>query len=595
MFVRVLGLFDDHNASCSVVEDGRILAAIEEERLSRIKFHNGTTEDGPPRLCLAKVMEMTGSQRSNIDRIAIAMQPPMDLIKYVLHDLFSVQAHDRWIYHSMFSKSIRWDKYFLFYPYWYNWNRIKNVKKLLKEVDLDGVPIDFVHHHTAHAASAYYTSGKDNVLAVSLDGQGDGLAGGIYKGVNGEIETVATVPSFHSIGLFYNFITWMLGFRPNRHEGKITGLAAYGDADKTRHIFREFFRMNGPEFQYLLSKKIFQHAYPHRSNYPKLLQATNEMLKPFSPEDIAAGVQILAEESVQTFVKHYVDREVKAGAESVDVVMAGGLFANVKINQRVAELPHVNSVFIFPAMGDGGLSAGAALHSYYQHFPEDRKEIKNRRIPNVYLGPDYTEKEIESSLSASGLEYKRYDNIEEEIGKLLSKGRIIARFNGRMEFGPRALGNRSILYQPTDPTVNDWLNKKLKRTEFMPFAPSSLREDAPNLYKNVDPNYFPAEFMTITFDCTSDMEKKCRAVVHVDCTARPQLVSPDINESYYKIIKAYHKRTKLSTIINTSFNMHEEPIVCSPDDAIRAFKLGHLETLALGNFLIESPEATERK
>ena len=189
--------------------------------------------------------------------------------------------------------------------------------------------------------------------------------------------------------------------------------------------------------------------------------------------------------------------------------------------------------------------------------------------------------------------FEQVKNIEDRIGALLAKGHVVARFNGRMEYGPRALGNRSILYQPTDPTVNDWLNKKLKRTEFMPFAPVTLWEDAKNMYKDVDRNLFPAEFMTITFDCTPKMAKGCPATVHVDNTARPQLTSEKINPSYYKIVKAYHKRMGLSTIINTSYNMHEEPIVCSPEDAIRAFQLGHLEYLAMGPFLTKSKESSE--
>ena len=173
--MRVLGIYDDHNCGCAVVENGKILAAIEEERLSRIKFHNGTTQDGPPRRSLGKVVEMTKSNRSNITSIALAIAKPIDLQRYVLEDLFKAQGEPKWIFHSIFSKSVRWDRYFLFYAYWFNWSRIQKVKKLLREFDLDGLPIHLVDHHTAHAASAYYTSGRDEAFVVTLDGQGDGL------------------------------------------------------------------------------------------------------------------------------------------------------------------------------------------------------------------------------------------------------------------------------------------------------------------------------------------------------------------------------------------------------------------------------------
>jgi carbamoyltransferase len=589
--LRILGIFDDHNCGCAVTEGGKILAAIEEERLSRIKLHNGTTADGPPHRSLAKVLELTGSSRSNIDSIALAIEPPMSLQKYVLKDLLKEQRNERWTIESLFSFSVRWDPYFLFYPYWHNWIRIQNVKKLLRRFDLDGIPIRLVDHHLAHAASAYYTSGKEEALVVTLDGQGDGLGGSIYLGENGTLTKVAVVSSFHSIGLFYNYITWMLGYKPNRHEGKITGLAAFGDAEKSREAFKSMFHMDGHRFRYDLAGKVLHHAYPHRTNYPKLLNAANGVLDGFSPADISAGVQILSEECTRTWLSHYLEAILKKrGGRPIDVCLAGGVFSNVKINQRVAETPGVRSVFIFPAMMDAGLCVGSALWTYYHKNPEAKKELSVQRLRDVYLGPEYTEKEIERDIRDSGLTFEYSRDIEDRIGALLAAGKVVARFNGRMEFGPRALGNRSILYQPTDPTVNDWLNKNLKRTEFMPFAPSTVQEECEKLYINIKPNRFPSEYMTITFDCTPLMKRSAPATVHVDGTARPQIVYQDINPSYHRIIRAYQKRTGLSTIINTSYNMHEEPIVCTPNDAIRAFKLGHLDYLAMGRFLVHPPK-----
>ncbi len=580
--MRILGIYDDHNCGCAVIEHGTILAAIEEERLSRIKFHNGTTDDGPPVLSLRKVLEMTRSDGGNLDRVAVAIAPPDQLLREVLRDLFVKQRVPKWILHSFFSKSIRWDRYFLLYPYWYNWIRLQKVKALLKSFDLGHLPLDLVDHHTAHAASAYYTSGKPEALIVTMDGQGDGLCGSASTGKDGQLIRTDAVSSFQSIGLFYNLITWMLGFKPNRHEGKITGLAAYGDPEKTHDAFAELFHMDGAEFNYELARKVLHHAFPHRSNYPKFVEASRGIFDSFTPEDIAAGVQDLTEKTVQTYVAHHLKA---SGLGETDVCLAGGVFANVKVNQRVAELPGVHSVYVFPAMGDGGLCAGAALKSYYDHCPEEAVHIPERRLPDVYLGPEFSETEIETSLKASAVRFEYVENIEDRIGQILADGHVVARFNGRMEYGPRALGNRSILYQPTDPTVNDWLNKKLKRTEFMPFAPATLMEADEELYVHVKPNRFPAEFMTITFDCTEKMQKAAPATVHVDATARPQLVTREINQSYYDIIKAYAERSGIPTIINTSFNMHEEPIVCTPEDAIRAFKLGHLEYLAIGRFL----------
>jgi carbamoyltransferase len=182
-----------------------------------------------------------------------------------------------------------------------------------------------------------------------------------------------------------------------------------------------------------------------------------------------------------------------------------------------------------------------------------------------------------------------------KVAELLHAGHVVARFDGRMEYGPRALGNRSILYQPADKTVNDWLNHKLNRTEFMPFAPVTLLDAMDGNYQRIEANIYPARFMTITFDCSDEMEKKCPSVVHVDKTARPQLIDRESNPVYYDILMEFKKLSGLNSIINTSFNMHEEPIVCTPADAIRAFELGHLEYLSIGNFLVYSPDPEKAK
>jgi carbamoyltransferase len=211
----------------------------------------------------------------------------------------------------------------------------------------------------------------------------------------------------------------------------------------------------------------------------------------------------------------------------------------------------------------------------------------------VYFGPDYSEADIRAVLEREGLKYERSDEIEERIAELLATNAIVGRFNGRMEYGPRALGNRSVLYPAREPEVNQWLNKQLGRTEFMPFAPACLAEEAPKLFKNLSGCEKTAEFMTITFDCTDEMKCHSPAAVHVDGTARPQLVRPDRNQSFYRILKAYQARTGIPVLINTSFNMHEEPIIGSPDDAVRAFLLGNIDYLAAGPFLVPHPKLAD--
>ena len=217
-------------------------------------------------------------------------------------------------------------------------------------------------------------------------------------------------------------------------------------------------------------------------------------------------------------------------------------------------------------------------------------ECQPAEIDNVYLGPEYTDAQIETALTDAQLEFEKPDSIETVVGELLSKNQIIARFNGRMEYGPRALGNRSILYSAQDPEVNLWLNHQLGRTEFMPFAPVVLDSEFDNLFLNSGGCEKTSEYMTVTFNCTDLMAEKCPAAVHIDCTARPQRVTPTSNESLLKIISAYRDITGVPAVINTSFNMHEEPIVCSPEDAVRAFVRGNIDYLAIGPYLVPHPK-----
>jgi len=270
-----------------------------------------------------------------------------------------------------------------------------------------------------------------------------------------------------------------------------------------------------------------------------------------------------------------------------DIVMAGGVFGNVKLNQRIAQIPKVTSLFIHPDMGDGGTALGAAFIEWEKELSKRGKSFLGKRLNNVYFGPEYTDKNIEDALKKYSLPYEFHKDIECRIARLISEKKIIGRFNGRLEYGPRALGNRSIIAEPTDKTINDWLNKRLRRTEFMPFAPSVLDRAAPSLYKDYSKAAYAAEFMTITFDVEPHAQKMAPAVCHIDNTARPQVVTKEQNPSYYKIIEEFEKITGIPIIVNTSFNMHEEPIVCTPEDAIRAFLDGSVDYLALGNYLIK--------
>lgn len=417
-------------------------------------------------------------------------------------------------------------------------------------------------HHLSHAA-AYFASGFERALIVTLDGYGSGLAGSVSVGEGNRIRRIHRLEYPHSLGTFYESVTSSLGFKPSRHEGKIVGLAAYGTPDVLLDVVLGRFHQEPGNFRIIESNNIYFSRYLS-TLFPKI--------------DVAAAYQRALEIVAANYIRHYVQQ---TGIETV--VLAGGVAANVKMNQRILEIPEVRQIFIYPNMGDGGCGTGAA-------FLADRASLEERQpYQTVYFGPDYSEAEMAAELKVAGLPCEQIKAIESVVARLIHEGHVVARFNGRMEYGPRALGNRSILYRATEPEVNQWLNQRLGRTEFMPFAPVTLFEERHRCYENVRGAEYAAQFMTITLDCTDFMRRTCPAAVHVDGTARPQLIREEVNPSYYRIVSEYYRLSGIPSLINTSFNMHEEPIVNSPKDAIRAFLQGNIDYLAIGNFLVKLP------
>jgi carbamoyltransferase len=293
-------------------------------------------------------------------------------------------------------------------------------------------------------------------------------------------------------------------------------------------------------------------------------------------EDVAAAYQYVLEVIAADLTAYWI-RETGVR----DVVLAGGVAANVKMNQRIAELERVHRVFIHPNMGDGGTCVGAVLALLLK-----RDGQKSSAWETCYLGPEFTEEQMQAAIAQAGFEANRSNSVATAMAKALASGKVVARFAGAMEYGPRALGNRSILCSATDPEINNWLNRRLGRTEFMPFAPVTLFEHCRERYLNIDKCIDSARFMTITCGCTSLMKRESPAAVHVDGTARPQIVRRQDNPDFHAILEEYFRLTGIPTLINTSFNMHEEPIVCSPEDALRAFAEAGLDYLFMGPFII---------
>lgn len=560
-----LGISQDLYGSGAAYSDGaRLLFAANEERFSRIK-----NDGGYPIRCIERGLKEIGADWSDITHLCVCgvMTPPLPL--RVLPDL------QRRFRESQSERSEGTFKHFAEWviehtpivhgaPGWWLSRAVKPfipwAVRLHLPPALRHMRVEVIEHHRAHAACAYHLSGFQDALILTADGMGDGVSVSVSAGRGGNITRLDYTSSRDSIGLFFERLTEALGFIPNRDEGKLTGLAGSGDASAIAvptpfKVERGQIHYHGPQgvaaAQWLRDKVIARHRR----------------------EDVAAWAQRILEDCIAGVAAHWL-RETGL----TKLTLAGGTFANVRLNQRIYELPGVDDIFIAPNMGDGGNAVGALCETGL---------LRPDGLDHVFLGTSYDDATLKSALA--GRTYSRPDNLEARAGAAIAAGKLVGRFAGRMEWGPRALGNRSILALPSDRAVVDRLNGKLKRSDFMPFAPAMLNEEAERFLVHPDRARHAAEFMTVCFGCSEEMHRLFPAVVHVDGTARAQLVRADRNPGFHAILRAVKDQTGAGVVLNTSFNMHEEPIVESPQDAISAYDRAELDALALGPYWVERP------
>lgn len=440
--------------------------------------------------------------------------------------------------------------------------------------------IYFYNHHEAHAYTAFSCIGsfkntnadsiknkeQNEFYAITADGRGDGDSLVIWKLENQKITRKVSFCELRSLGQLYSQITYFLGFTPNKHEGKITGLAAFGKkTDLCEKLGALLSFENGkllPSADFVAFGKPFDLSFLH------------SLCDGFSKEDIAFAIQFVLEKRILEIISFYVP-------QNATLCAAGGVFANVKLNQKIKE-NREGKFYIFPEMGDGGIAFGAALAAIFE--ASQTLNFKTCFWENMLLGPSFTF----SKTNLNGFKVQKFtqkNEFLEEICARLCKNEILGAFFGRMEFGPRALGSRSIIAAPKN-GANEAINARLHRTEFMPFAPFSLKECADKLYTGLenDPN---ARFMTMCYVCSPLMQKQAPACVHIDKTARPQIVE-EKDGLYYEILQKYFEKTGCASLINTSFNNHEEPIVCTPDDALNALKKNCVDAIITNDLWIIS-------
>ncbi|MDA0748818.1 MAG: hypothetical protein O2954_20055 [bacterium] len=567
--MNVLGIHDGKDAGVCLLSDGTPVYAANEERFSRKKLHFGF-----PYLALRNLVETTGIRPHEIDRVSVGFESMVETEDYPIYS----DIDDSTLFQKIFAGTAR-----LLGPVTATRAFVQasrqvlslisgnkqTLQKSLREFGIDA-PVEFVDHHRSHAASAYYTSGFQEALVITADGGGDGLAGSVYTGKDGHLNVLSEWPRVHSPGNFWFLITYICGFNPIKHGGKITGLAAYTVCEEAHQVLSEFYGYD-PHRLCFVNKKhlLFQDAY----------YALKKALEKFTVEQIAYGAQKVLEDTIVGVAQAAAER---TGLRHL--ALAGGTFANVRLNQKILELDNVDEIFIHPHMGDGGVAVGSALDITARTIG-----LKPQAISEAYWGNSVTESAILKTLQEFPVRFERLHDPSNAVSDCLVQKKVIGLFNGRMEYGPRALGHRTILAEPTDPTMMDWLNKRLERTEFMPFAPIILEEDAPKYFENFEPGRLPARFMTLCFDVTEYGKKMAPGIVHKDGTARPQIVNAKHNGYVYNALKAYRKKTGLSLGINTSFNKHEEPIVCHPRDAIQELLRGGVDVVFIENYKVENP------
>ena len=581
----IIGLSLSHDCTLSVLRDGEHIYTIAEERLSRIKGHIGF-----PFQALAHVFEAKICEPSHVRAVAVALDSFHEgsnrTLEFILaddvpyYDLQNSKPPAGFEFKTRrFSKTQSAEEV-----------RAAALARLTEIASTHGIdaPVVLVDHHLAHAMSAVCSSAQADPLVITLDGQGDGLSGTVSVLEDERLSRIFSLPDTLSFGNVYSEVTRQLGYKISRHEGKITGLAAFGSSAVGLPLLKEAMWVEAGEAKVRERDTKGAGAGLVRlakgdsfSGFQGRAKDIAALISHLSPQDQAASVQDWFELCIVEFCAHWLGVSGKA-----TVVLSGGVFANVKLNQRIGALPGCDEIFVFPNMGDGGGALGAAQVALEraQDAPVARAEL-----PHAYWGHEADRAEIEAAFSACSvdLEIQEPADLAQRVAEAIHKGEIVGWFQGRMEMGPRALGNRSIVARPTERHLNEELNRRLSRTEFMPFAPSCLIEERDTVFVVEKPgSVHTAEFMTITYDVRPDWSQKIGAVVHVDNTARPQFVDARQNPGYHAMISAYHALSGLPLVVNTSFNVHEEPIVCRASEGVRALEDGVIDALAIGPFYV---------
>jgi carbamoyltransferase len=559
--VNILGInCFSHDTAAALLQDGRPVAFIEEERFNREK-HTKAFPDEAIRFCL----ETAGLSINDLDVVAFAHKAGVDFGRGTLDALKRL---------PLGAKRLAAQSYV-------DLNLARKQRGFMKRWGYSGRVVN-VGHHEAHAASTFFASGFDEAAVLTLDRGGDFLSTTIGHGHGNHLDALKEVRNPHSLGEIYTAVTGWLGFHPNADEGKVMGLAPYGK-DRYVPVFRDFvrltpdglFKVNLTWFRYQNEAGPLSRKYLDRFGPPRIPES--ELTD--HHQDVAYGVQALTEE-----VALHIARALHGATGSKNLALAGGVALNSVMNARLLAETPFEHIFIQPAAGDAGNALGATLNVWHQILGKPREW----RMDHAFFGPEYADSEFKELLTERKLSFREVPDPTSEAAELLSKSKIVGWFQGRSEVGPRALGARSILADPRRAEMKDIVNAEVKHREgFRPFAPSVLDERGAEYFEG----YYPNPFMLLVLPIKKEKQEIIPAVTHVDGTGRLQSVMRQGNATYYRLIEEFERRTGVPVVLNTSFNLRGEPIVHRPAEALADFLNTGMDALFLGPFLLEKDRA----
>lgn len=577
----VLGVSSDHNATAALLKDDKVIVCVSEERFTRVKNFFGI-----PRKSIEFCLEFANIKAGDLDLVVVSSEVPAPRPDWGFESKANTGTYKLLKKsYAFLTNKIEW-KYPIFRGIDESLYKLaskimkhsinkERVKKLQEILPIETDKFIFLDHHLNHAltglyGSPYPTQGIREILAITADGEGDCLAGtvSIYK--NGQLTTVGQTSLNNSVGNFYMAITKFLGMKPGEHEYKVMGLAPYAPEEGSQLIFEIIKDWITVDREKLCFKTIV--------NAHQFLKLCHLELSEKRFDLIAAACQKLLEKRMLELIKVAIK---KTGIKTI--VASGGVFMNVKLNKLIAEQPEVKNFFVFPSCGDESNAFGACYYGY--------KKLSADGIPfpirDLYLGPSFSTKKIESLIKKiKKVRISKPKNIQYQVALLLSKGEIVARFADRSEWGARALGNRSILADPSHPKVIEEINTMIKNRDFwMPFAPIILDEDKYKYLQYLEKN--SGFYMMLAYDTRTGMRDDLIAAIHpYDKTARAQILPKEFNPKLWETIDFFKKITGKGVLLNTSFNIHGEPIVGSPEDAIDVFKRSGLKHLAIDRYIV---------